>query len=150
MIPRYCLPCPRASMSVRNSFLSWISFITGQGRRAVSVQGSGCYQAPGRGSGAGGLPFSGTRSSSVVRECFSLRDHPPTHSNSGPPPHTLPSPAWLADQWFTFFKPVRFRGWVFLTHRRRLSFPFIWVLPSGKDILESSFFFLHVSCRAQK
>lgn len=40
MIPRYCLPCPRASMPARNSFLSWISFTTRWGRRVVHVQGS--------------------------------------------------------------------------------------------------------------
>lgn len=32
MIAWYCLPCPRASMSARNSFLSWISFTTGKGK----------------------------------------------------------------------------------------------------------------------
>lgn len=40
MIPRYCLPCPSASMPARNSFLSWISFTTRWGRRVVHVQGS--------------------------------------------------------------------------------------------------------------
>lgn len=55
MIPWYGLPCPSASMSARNSFLSWISFTTGQGRRAVSVQGNGGRQAPGRGGGDNGL-----------------------------------------------------------------------------------------------
>lgn len=41
MIPRYCLPCPRDSMSARNSFLSWISFTTGQGEGALVYQALG-------------------------------------------------------------------------------------------------------------
>lgn len=41
MIPRYCLPCPRASMAAKNSFLSWTSFTTAQRGRAISAQGSG-------------------------------------------------------------------------------------------------------------
>lgn len=40
MSPWYCLPCPSASMPARNSFLSWISFTTRRGRRAVRLWGS--------------------------------------------------------------------------------------------------------------
>lgn len=39
MMPRYCLPCPRASMAAKNSFLSWISFTTAQRGGAVNAQG---------------------------------------------------------------------------------------------------------------
>lgn len=46
MIPRYCLPCPRASMAAKNSFLSWTSFTTAQRGRAISAQGSGSAKGP--------------------------------------------------------------------------------------------------------
>lgn len=47
MIPRYCLPCPRASMAAKNSFLSWTSFTTAQRGRAISAQGSGVHRGTG-------------------------------------------------------------------------------------------------------
>lgn len=48
-----------------------------------------------------------------------------------------------------FIKPVQLRSWVFLPNVGNL-FPFLHVLPSGKDILESSFLFLQISCGGQK
>lgn len=41
MMLRYCLPCPRASMAAKNSFLSWISF-TSSSNRSSSGAGSSC------------------------------------------------------------------------------------------------------------
>lgn len=81
-------------------------------------------------------------------QCFSLvgpSGITPT-PNSGPLPHTLASPAQLAHQWLTFFEPVQLRGWVLLWHRRGLFFPFLFVLPCGKDILESLLLLLQISC----
>jgi hypothetical protein len=133
MIPWYCLPCPRASMAARNSFLSWISFTTGHRRRAVSAQGTGGPQDSCDGCG-------------VVRCCsgwvvvlcqgiwLSCWPHPILHTP--PPPY-----------WLTFFKPIQLRGWILLLHRGCFSFLFLWILPSGKDILESPFFLFQISCR---
>lgn len=91
MIPRYCLARPRASISARNSFLSWISLTTGQREGSSShwaMGPSGSWWGGGRGEG---LPLGGG-SSSVVRHCVSLV-HP---QGSTLPrfwaPHT-PSPA---------------------------------------------------------
>lgn len=73
MIPRYCLPCPRASMSARNSFLSWISFTTGRG------EGASVYRAL-RPSGSWlgwqgqGLPLGERRQ--FCGQCFSLGGRP--------------------------------------------------------------------------
>lgn len=48
-----------------------------------------------------------------------------------------------------FFKPVQLGSWLLLLHTGSC-FTFLYVLPSGKDILESSFLLLQISCRAQR
>lgn len=130
MIPRYCLPCPRASMAAKNSFLSWTSFTTAQRGRAISAQGSGSARGHRqhmasegeRGRGGGGKVYS--KSCSLVSPISST--------------HTL-----------TFFKPVQLGSWLLLLHTGN-RFTFLYVLSSGKDILESSFLLLQISCRAQR
>lgn len=90
MIPRYCLPCPRASMSAKNSFLSWISFTTGQGEGPSVYRAMG-LQGPGRGRGTG-LASPEERMQSRG-QCFSLFG--PQGSPLSPilgPLHTLSPP----------------------------------------------------------
>lgn len=91
MIPRYCLPCPRASMAAKNSFLSWTSFTTAQRGRAISAQGSGSAQGPRqhmasegeRGRGGGGKVYS--KSCSLVSPISSTHtySHSSNRSSSG-------------------------------------------------------------------
>lgn len=126
MIPRYCLPCPRASMAAKNSFLSCISFTTAQRGGAITAQDSGSAQGPRH---AWSLRDTGCLSSYVA-----LLLAPTVHTHT----HRL-----------TFIKPVQLRSWVFLPNVGNLS-PFLHVFPSGKDILESSFLLLQISCGGQK
>lgn len=86
MIPRYCLPCPRASMAAKNSFLSWTSFTTAQRGRAISAQGSGSARGHRhhmasegeRGRGGGGKVYS--KSCSLVSPISSTHTH--SHSSN--------------------------------------------------------------------
>lgn len=65
----------------------------------------------------------------------------------------VPLPGWGSSpsptQVLTFLETVWLRGWVLLPHGTSLPSWFLCVLPSGKDVLESKFLLLQVSCRAQ-
>lgn len=109
MIPRYCLPCPSASMPARNSFLSWISFTTRQGEKG--------HQCTGQWGASRCLGGMGERKQ-FCGQCFSL--WPRVMG-----PSTPPIPAGVVYQWLTFFKAVQLWGWVLLLYRRGLPFLFL-------------------------
>lgn len=118
----------------RFPLLDFLHHWTGRG---LSVRGSGGSRR-GRGS-----PPLGTGSTSVLRPLLPLG----RRRQGGSPPTLPPQRNWPIG--LTFFKPVQLRRWGLLLHRRGLSLPFLWLLPRGKNILESSLLLLQIPCWAR-